>query len=312
MSSAARTEPLQLENLACRYGTIAAPSSDNVITRSLRLYGEWAEHELHVLRSFVSTRSLVVDVGANIGTHALAFSRWVPAGQVIAIEAQPVISEVLRYNCRNNFCSNVKVVNAICTEYSGSRTLFIDYTNKDNLGAVSFVDLRRSAIQALIHWFQCTRGHSIVTVPAIRLDDLFMNEMVTLIKLDIEGMELDALRGARETIARCRPVIYFEQNSAARLPDTYDFLTTAAYRLFWLETHPYNKNNFRGFKENIWWRTETGILALPHSSYSQIPWIEVRRNDSPPSLLNAQEGIAVDSLADNIRDDRRHDTVSAT
>jgi len=118
--------------------------------------------------------------------------------------------------------------------------------------------------------------------------------MVAVIKIDIEGMELDALRGADKLLTRCHPVLYFEQSTTTRLVETYDYLTAIGYRMFWLETHPFNRNNFRCLTENIWWRTETGIIALP--KWAQIPndLVEVRRTDpSAPHRLDARAGISL-------------------
>ena len=284
--------PMDLHD--CRYGTMVVLSLDNVIGKSLRLYGEWAEHELSVLRSYVDAGATVVDVGANIGTHTLPFSRWVGSGRIIAIEAQPIISNILRTNCLKNSCANVRVVNAICAERIGSLEFQYDYTKEDNYGAISFARSRGNAWRKLFRWLTRGKGPISVKVPTITLNELCGDEAVSLIKIDIEGMELDALLGADELLARCHPVIYFEQSNTRRLADTYDYLTAIGYRMFWLETHPFNQRNFRGVEENIWWRTETGIVALPGRSQPTNELIEVQRADQfPPCRLNAREGIAV-------------------
>jgi FkbM family methyltransferase len=280
--------------LDCRYGRMLAFSTDNVIGRSLRLYGEWAEHELSLLRSFIVEGTTIIDVGANIGTHTLPLSRWVQNGRVIAIEAQPVVSFVLRDNCLQNGCLNVQIVNAICGAESGSIEFRIDYRKEQNLGAISFARGRGNRWRGLFYWLNRLRGLNTVNVPIITLDELCRDELVALIKIDIEGMELDALRGAGKLLARCHPVIYFEQNNTTRLSDTYDYLSGTGYRMFWLETHPFNQNNFRGVTENIWWRTETGIIAVPKHIQHPTGLIEVKRNDqSPPNRLDARAGIAV-------------------
>src|SRR5882724_1205654 len=80
-----------VEVLHCRRGTMLAFRSDQVIGRSLRLYGEWSEHELSYLRPYVPVGTTVIDVGAHIGTHALAFAQWVVSGSVIAVEPQPTV-----------------------------------------------------------------------------------------------------------------------------------------------------------------------------------------------------------------------------
>lgn len=285
----------RLEVFDCRYGSMLAFSADNVISRSLRLYGEWAEHELHVLRPFVAAGTVVVDIGANIGTHVLPFSHWVGAGRVIAIEAQPTVCQVLSANCRRNGRYNVDVINAICAETSGRRVCYLNYNDEQNVGGISFSEVKARGWRKLLRWLPGFNDPRVVDVPVIALDDLSLTETVSLVKIDIEGMELDALRGAHATIARFRPAIFFEQNDAKRLSDTYDYLAAAGYRMFWLETHPFNRNNYRGDTENIWWRTETGVIAIPPRAVPPGGLVEARRDDaSPPSELDARAGIAIE------------------
>ena len=253
----------RLQQCDCRYGTMLTLLSDNVISRSLRIYGEWAEHELSILRSYILAGATVVDVGANIGTHTLPFSRWVQNGRVVAIEAQPALCDILTLNCRRNAITNVDVVNAICGEKRGHLEFRPDYASEENFGGISFANAASDTRLAIFRWLDRLSGSTAASIPVVTLDDLFRNKKVSFIKLDIEGMELDALRGARELIDRCQPVISFEQNSTARLSETCDYLSGMGYRMSWLETQPFNRNNFREQSDNIWWRTETGILALP-------------------------------------------------
>ena len=278
----------------CRYGTMLTLPSDNVISKSLRIYGEWAEHELSILRSFISTGATVVDVGANIGTHTLPFSRWVKTGRVLAIEAQPVVCEILRRNCRRNSCANVDVVNAICGEKRGHVEFRPDYAGEKNFGGVSFANAASDTRLAMFRWLDRLRSSAVTSIPVVTLDDLCRSQRVSFIKLDIEGMELDALRGGRELIGRCQPVISFEQNSTARLSETHDYLTGMGYRMLWLETQPFNRSNFRGQGDNIWWRTETCILALPGHFSPPLELIPVTGDEvTVPVRLNARDGVAV-------------------
>jgi FkbM family methyltransferase len=289
-----RNSALALDGLDCRYGRMFVFASDNVIGKSLRLYGEWAEHELSLLRPFVVAGMTVVDVGANIGTHTLPLSQWVNSGRVIAIEAQPIVSAVLRDNCIQNGRLNVQVVNAICAAESGSVEFRPNYNKEQNLGAISFAGTLGNGQRKLSRWLRRLIRPYSVNIPLITLDELCSDEPVALIKIDIEGMELDALRGAANLLTRWHPAIYFEQNDTTRLPDTFNYLVDIGYRMFWLETHPFNQNNYRGERENIWWRTETGIIALPARFQAPTTSIEVHINDkSPPNSLDARAGIAV-------------------
>jgi FkbM family methyltransferase len=85
-----------------------------------------------------------------------------------------------------------------------------------------------------------------IEVPAVRLDDVLRDESPTFIKMDIEGAELAALRGAKQTILRCRPVlaicVYHTQDHLWRVPLFIDEVFPGAryflksYRLDGLET----------------------------------------------------------------------------
>ena len=285
----------QIDEIDCRYGPMLAFSADNVIGRSLRMYGEWAEHELSILRRYIGAGMTAVDVGANIGTHTVPFSRWVGDGFVIAIEAQPAVSKVLSANCERNGCNNVKVVNAVCADMDGSFESEPQCAAERNVGGHSFSGRRINLWHKLVRRLRFDAAGGIGEVPAVTLDELCAARPISFIKLDIEGMELEALHGARATIARCHPVVFFEQNSAERLAEIHDFLGGAGYRAFWLETQPFNQNNFRGIAENIWWRTETGIIAIPAPGVPPPGLAEVQRGDvSPPTNLNARVGIAVE------------------
>ena len=69
----------------CRHGRMAFLRNDNIIGRSLRLYGEWAEAEIELAKVFLRPGDTVVDVGANIGTHSIAYGLLVgDSGAVIS------------------------------------------------------------------------------------------------------------------------------------------------------------------------------------------------------------------------------------
>lgn len=129
---------------------------------------------------------VVIDGGANIGTLTRAM---LDAGAIVmAFEPNPEAMECLRKNCPN------ATPFALALSDTNERVGVI----KDENAGASFV-VPDGDIQAVDL-------------------DLFMDaaglESVALIKLDIEGYETKALRGARETIARCKPVLFVEVNRA--------------------------------------------------------------------------------------------------
>ena len=274
--------PLALET--CRHGQMLFFPDDEVIGRSLRVYGEWAQHELHCLRPHLPATGIVLDIGAHLGTHALAFARWAPGATIVAVEAQPDVAAVLRVNAMLNGLDNIEVHEAACALRDGWCPM--PAVPQDNLGGFSLVEAARPA-----GWWRRWQGRpSGAAIRLLRLETLLAGRQgIGFIKMDIEGMELPALRGGLRTVTRDRPVIYLEQLSTASLPALFELLAPLGYTMHWLESQPFNRANFRGVSENIWWRTETGLLALPPGHTSPLP--RAARSDAAvPAQLDARAG----------------------
>jgi FkbM family methyltransferase len=286
---------VSIEVRDCRYGKFLIFSADEVISRSLRLYGEWAQHELSVLHPYVVPGTVVADVGANIGTHTLAFSRWVGGGEVVACEAQELVADVLRMNCLLNQRTNVQVIEAVCAT-RGSRVTDARLDPK-NMGAARFKIGGHGVGGMLSRLRGLVRQSPLPEVVA--LDDIVGGRTVSLIKIDAEGMERDVLRGAEATLRRSAPTLYFEQNDTTSLDAIFRLLDGLGYRLYWLETHPFNQSNFRSENDNVWWRTETGILAIHGAKLQRTDLIKVNPEDKfPPVRLDARKGVRVPDIPD--------------
>jgi FkbM family methyltransferase len=151
--------------------------------RSFKAYADRAERG--VLRDVLSAGAVVVDAGANIGIYSQFLARCVDAtGIVYSFEPSPenfkhLESAVRRY-------ANVRVSNAAVGEYSGRSKLYV--SNKLN------VDHRTYPIEG--------DSRAAVPIDIVALDDFFEpGQRVDLIKMDIQGYELHALRGARRVLA---------------------------------------------------------------------------------------------------------------
>lgn len=138
--------------------------------------------ELDFLRARTPAGGVFVDVGANVGTYALALARHVGAnGKVIAIEPHPVTHARLKFNCAASGLAQVKLVAAAAGPSDGE--LLIE-TDGDNLGATRIVTGRPA-------------GHGI-RVPALRLQRILAEagvSQVDALKIDVEGYEDRVLTG---------------------------------------------------------------------------------------------------------------------
>jgi len=223
-------------------------ANDLHIGRSLDLYGEWAEQELSLLSSVLRAGDTALDVGANIGTHTLAFARAVGStGRVFAFEPQRLVFQTLCANLALNGIACVDARQAAVADVPGStRVPELGLDKPQNIGGVSVGDE--------------TDG---VSVAQLAIDDLKLDS-VRLIKIDVEGFELLALKGADRTIRTHRPALYVENNDAQRSRALIEHLEGLGYSLYWHFSPFYNPANFYENTEDVFsGLVDANMLCLP-------------------------------------------------
>lgn len=142
------------------------------------------------------------DVGANIGTFSLGLCKI--ASHIHAFEALGNNIERLRKTVQENGLDNVSIVHGAVSYYEGQEVQLFSYTTGAH-SDVSCLNLDG-------------RGNVIETVKTVTIDNYVKREnieRVDVIKIDIEGSEPDALKGATETINRFHPLIVCELNVRA-------------------------------------------------------------------------------------------------
>lgn len=225
--------------------------NDIFLGRSLERYGEWAEVEIVLLQELVRPGDTVVDVGANIGTHAIALATFVgPGGTVHAFEPQRHIYNLL---C-GNIALNAKDRVYCYRQAVGAASGFIDVPvyNPDralNFGAVVLDEPARFKERV-----------DVVTVDSLKL------ESCRLIKADVEGMEAAVLEGAADTIRRLRPFLLVECTGNTR--ETIALLQRFGYRVWWQIASYFNQYNFFGDPENVFARfvPQANLICAPAES----------------------------------------------
>ena len=113
------------------------------------------------------------------------------------------------------------------------------------------------------------------SVPLRTIDSLGLSPC-HFIKIDVEGMEADVLNGARQTIARHRPLLYVENDREEKSPALIALLRELGYRLYWHTPPLYNPNNFFGHAENVFGQiVSLNLLCAPTESAQNIGLREV-------------------------------------
>lgn len=272
----------------CKHGKMAHFSDDTVLGVSLKRYGEWAEEEIDFLSRFISPGDIVIDVGANVGCHALAFSRLVgDTGLVIAIEGDPSTYSLLAHNIvANNLVGRIIPLHILAGSKQKTIQDKLEGIAISNAGARSFVTDVASAGESS---GAPTRPLILTSIDSLNLPEC------SVIKIDVEGMEPQVVEGALGTIGKFRPVVYFEfaSNDPQLLLETYTFLENLDYRMWYHYSNPYADNNFKADPHNIFGGTvELNIIACPTELKADFPFTPVTLPISLPGRpsLESQVG----------------------
>jgi FkbM family methyltransferase len=230
-----------------RSGQLNIYPKDDPIGRSILEYGEWAGLELDFLRHIVRSGDTVVDVGANVGTHAIEFAKWLGAdGTVLAIEPQPDIFRLLSKNISiNDLARNVVLHNAAAGAESGTVKMVVASDEHANFGAARVSD----------------KGS--IEVQSITIDGFHLNSC-RLIKVDSEGCSGAVLKGAAATIATHRPFLFLECNDVNDAVDIYRAECLHSYHFWFVCCPAYNPRNFLANPYNTFgFASETAVIAVP-------------------------------------------------
>ena len=181
-----------------------------------------------LVKSIGLSDTVVLDIGANIGIHAVTLADMVgPKGTVHSFEAQRIVYYMLAGNIALNSIENVYCHHQAVGAAAGKIQIpQFDYAKPLSFGSVEFGAEQREQIG------QQRRNDSTRQeyVDLVSIDDQAY-PVVHLMKVDVEGMELDVLIGAEKTIRRDMPIIYVEYLKGDRKA-LAGWLLAAGYELF--------------------------------------------------------------------------------
>lgn len=199
-----------------KFGPMLVPPFDVYLSRAMIANGEYAPDEFETWRPYLRLESVVLDIGANFGAHTFAFADVARFGVVLAIEPQRALFNMLSGSIELTGSANVRAKHCACGRTPGQ--VFIPPINYAGVGNFGGLELGAT-----------TEGDPVARVAI----DSWALKHVDFIKIDVEGMELDVLEGARDTIARCRPVLAVEADRPKQVPALLEFLREAGYRAWW-------------------------------------------------------------------------------
>lgn len=230
-----------LAGTTSKVGDMAVYQHDNIVSLAIRLFGEYCDAEVELMASYLTPESTYLDIGTNIGYHALGISQRTNC-KVIGFEPHPNHFAVATYNCQHR---PITLMHAAVSNKKGTLKIAdFDLEKAGNFGEVK-------------------ANEDGFDVPTVTIDSLKYPD-VTLMKVDVEGHELNVFKGAKKTIERCRPYIFFEANDLEWL-QPYKFLEQLEYNFYWMgcRTKPGHKT-FKESEQNPFNSSGvTNIFAVP-------------------------------------------------
>jgi FkbM family methyltransferase len=200
---------------------------DLFVGRSIERYGEFSPGEAELFQQIIKPGAVIVEAGANVGAHTLQLSRLAgDRGAVFAFEPQRLVFQTLCANLALNSIANVYCRDEALGEAPGTiRVPLLDPQADNNFGGLAL------------------GGAAGEPVAVITLDSLNLSRC-DFLKVDVEGMELSVLKGAAQTIAKHRPLVYVENDRQDQSPALIEYLFSLGYNLYWHTPPLYRANNY--------------------------------------------------------------------
>lgn len=186
------------------------------IQRQAYFFGYFEAFIVPVFVDWVKPGSVVLDGGANFGQFSLLSATLVGRdGLVVACEPAPATFEALQRNAKLNGFTQLLCRNVALSDITGSALLYVPPESDSGTASLS-----RRAVEPY------HREVKVVNASVVRIDELLSPELlggrrVSMIKLDIQGAELAALRGAKSIVQSHRPVLVLEADETATLAFGY-------------------------------------------------------------------------------------------
>ena len=181
----------------------------SIMVNSKDYWDNWAGGALGIINKYLPDNAVILDIGANIGSHTVYWAFERNAKKIYAFEPLPDTFNILKTNIELNSLQNrVEIYNIGLSNESCSCS--IDKYNESNIGGTSFK--------------KSDRGNFIFKP----LDNFGFDEKINLIKIDVEGAEVNVLNGGKKTIVKNKPVIVIETFTHKKEVD--EFMASISYK----------------------------------------------------------------------------------
>lgn len=221
-------------------GSMVIYTNDHIVSKSLYLFGEYYDNLTEVICRYLNPESVFVDVGSNLGYHAISVSQKASC-PVVAFEPHPSNFVLAAYNCIDK---NIKVYHAGLSDTTGS----LSYNDLEHFSTTGKEGLEKQD----------------TTAPLVKLDEIDI-PFVTTMRVDVEKNSEKIIKGASNVIAKFKPAIFYRAVEVDDFMPTYKLLDQLNYSQYWVTCmiKP-NRDTYKKTDENPFGQLGISyILAVP-------------------------------------------------
>jgi len=222
------------------------------------------------IQLFLKHGGVFYDVGANWGHHTF-YAALKRNASVVAFEPNPTVSaDIARISKQLGLDDRIEVIESAISDSNEEVELTQSYF-ESGIASIDAAFVEQRKAERYISLL-----HKIFRVPPIkylvkcRLLDEFNSSSVDLIKIDVEGVELNVLRGARKFIRKYKPAICFEFHSddLSKFSEFSDLFKSYSYQLYKVSVVPSGTFKYEGrivviSFESLQRNTQYNLVALP-------------------------------------------------
>jgi FkbM family methyltransferase len=198
-------------------------SKRDLVASAMRRGKIFEEEIVNLALPYIKHGSVVLDVGANYGQMSLLFSKAVgDNGEVYSFEAQEFVFEILKKNIEANHCKNIIPLFGAVYDKPGLELIFpkADFMKFDAYGSYGIDPIALTGDR----------------VKSLTIDSIKFEKPISFMKIDIQGSDLFALRGAVNTIKKHKmPIVFefedqFQDQFNTSFQDYVDFVNEIGYK----------------------------------------------------------------------------------
>lgn len=193
-----------------KFGNFTLPQNDRIILHEFKNGGHWGESDIDFFLSIIDKNKNILEYGSHVGTHTIPYAKFIGDTNVVySFEPQYDLYKLLLKNLfNNNVLQKVIHQNASLFYYSGEAKMNSHFVDGDYLGSVT--DSKELGVDC--NYGGLTLGADGEKTSCYKMDDIdFQN--LGFIHSDAQGCDNIIFWGGRETIAKHKPIIYYEDSN---------------------------------------------------------------------------------------------------